>query len=150
MLQLFARGSHAQDPMRGPWDSPEHARRRTSHAAESGTGFGQSRALVTPGGLIALAALVAYQAVLSPTKGRSCPMHPSCSAFAVQSVREYGALQGALMAADRLHRCGHDLTHYRKHVIRGDMLHIDPPEASAPQTYETTHDSIPSPASSRH
>jgi putative component of membrane protein insertase Oxa1/YidC/SpoIIIJ protein YidD len=85
--------------------------------------------------MMAVAALVVYQRAVSPTKGRSCPMYPSCSAFAMASVRKYGAIQGALMSGDRLHRCGHDLKSYNKEIIHGDLLHVDFPEDRARQTY---------------
>jgi len=95
----------------------------------------ESKRALQGSGMMAVAALVVYQRVLSPTKGRSCPMYPSCSAFAMRSVRKYGVGQGALMAADRLHRCGHDLKGYTKEVVHGDLLHLDFPEDRAPQSY---------------
>jgi putative component of membrane protein insertase Oxa1/YidC/SpoIIIJ protein YidD len=135
------------DAMRGPW-SAEPKEAITTHTSIQGPSRGApgdgSQCKVTcakhsgevePGRLLAVAALMAYQKLLSPTKGRNCPMYPSCSAFAMQSVQKYGALQGALMAADRLHRCGHDLQRYEKRVVRGDLLHVDLPADRAPKTY---------------
>lgn len=34
-----------------------------------------------------------------------CRYHPSCSAYAVEAIRSYGVLRGAVLAAWRLLRC---------------------------------------------
>lgn len=57
-------------------------------------------------------ALDIYQRFLSPAKGTSCPMEPSDSAYAREAIGRHGLLEGALMTADRLHRCGHDVSRY--------------------------------------
>jgi putative component of membrane protein insertase Oxa1/YidC/SpoIIIJ protein YidD len=57
-------------------------------------------------------ALWAYQHWISPAKGSTCPMEPSDSAYAKQAIRRKGFVRGALDTADRLHRCGHDLSKY--------------------------------------
>jgi putative membrane protein insertion efficiency factor len=49
--------------------------------------------------------IVAYQRVVSPLLGRRCRYHPSCSAYAVQAMREFGAARGVILAAWRLLRC---------------------------------------------
>jgi putative membrane protein insertion efficiency factor len=49
--------------------------------------------------------LKAYRAVISPLYGQVCRYHPSCSAYALDAVREYGALRGSWLAARRLGRC---------------------------------------------
>ena len=131
------------DSMRGPWRVPHSCNVPTGesvgpckdHMHTAAEQIDQNLEQADSGRLLALAALAAYQKVLSPTKGRNCPMYPSCSAFAVRSVHSFGALQGALMAADRLHRCGHDLAHYEGRVIQGDLLHVDEPASNAPQSY---------------
>ena len=53
-----------------------------------------------------------YQRGVSPTKGVSCPMFPSCSEYGRLSVARHGLLLGVMITADRLHRCGHDLYLY--------------------------------------
>lgn len=53
-----------------------------------------------------LVALVrAYQVVLSPLLPGSCKYHPSCSRYAIDALREYGALRGSVLAAWRILRC---------------------------------------------
>jgi uncharacterized protein len=54
---------------------------------------------------VVLAPIVAYQHVLSPLLPRRCKYEPTCSAYAVQAVREYGILRGVVLASWRLLRC---------------------------------------------
>lgn len=54
---------------------------------------------------IALVPVVIYQRVISPALPRRCKYEPTCSAYAVQAVREYGILRGLVLAAWRLLRC---------------------------------------------
>ncbi|WP_417068929.1 membrane protein insertion efficiency factor YidD [Niveibacterium terrae] len=49
--------------------------------------------------------LRAYQYFLSPFLGRNCRFHPSCSAYAIESVQRYGAIKGSWLALRRLMRC---------------------------------------------
>jgi putative membrane protein insertion efficiency factor len=53
----------------------------------------------------AVAPIVAYQRVVSPAIPRRCKYHPTCSRYAVDAIREYGILRGAVLAAWRLLRC---------------------------------------------
>jgi len=46
-----------------------------------------------------------YQVTLSPWMGRQCRYEPTCSHYAIEALREYGAVRGALMAARRIARC---------------------------------------------
>jgi uncharacterized protein len=46
-----------------------------------------------------------YQRAISPALPQRCKYHPSCSEYAVQSVRRFGILRGAVLAAWRLLRC---------------------------------------------
>ncbi len=46
-----------------------------------------------------------YQRVISPALPQRCKYHPSCSAYALQSIRSYGILRGVVLAAWRLLRC---------------------------------------------
>jgi putative membrane protein insertion efficiency factor len=52
-----------------------------------------------------VALLRAYQRLVSPWLRTTCRFEPSCSEYAVESVRRHGALAGALHAARRLARC---------------------------------------------
>lgn len=54
---------------------------------------------------VAIAPLRAYQRVLSPLLGQRCRYYPSCSEYAVQSIRRFGILRGVVLAAWRLLRC---------------------------------------------
>lgn len=46
-----------------------------------------------------------YQRFISPALPRSCRYYPSCSAYAVESIKVHGALKGFLLASWRLLRC---------------------------------------------
>jgi putative membrane protein insertion efficiency factor len=46
-----------------------------------------------------------YQYTLSPMLGQRCKYYPSCSNYAIDALREYGAIRGTGMAAWRLLRC---------------------------------------------
>ena len=54
---------------------------------------------------IAIAPIRVYQRAISPALPRRCKYYPSCSEYAVQSVRSYGILKGLVLAAWRLLRC---------------------------------------------
>ena len=46
-----------------------------------------------------------YKRTISPALPARCKYHPSCSEYAVQAVRRYGVLRGAVLAGWRLLRC---------------------------------------------
>jgi putative membrane protein insertion efficiency factor len=46
-----------------------------------------------------------YQLVLSPFTGGACRFVPSCSAYAIDAVRQHGALTGVILGVRRLARC---------------------------------------------
>jgi putative membrane protein insertion efficiency factor len=46
-----------------------------------------------------------YRLAISPLYGQVCRYHPSCSAYALDAVTEYGAVRGTWMSARRLLRC---------------------------------------------
>jgi uncharacterized protein len=52
-----------------------------------------------------LALLSAYQRWISSSRGRRCRYEPTCSAYAVEAVRRFGAARGLLLAGWRLLRC---------------------------------------------
>jgi putative membrane protein insertion efficiency factor len=54
---------------------------------------------------IAVAPIAVYQRVISPAFPRRCKYEPTCSAYAVQAIREYGILRGLVLAGWRLLRC---------------------------------------------
>jgi uncharacterized protein len=52
-----------------------------------------------------LAPIRAYQRLISPALPRRCKYEPTCSAYAIQAVRELGVLRGTVVAGWRLVRC---------------------------------------------
>jgi len=54
---------------------------------------------------VVAAPIVAYQRLVSPALPRRCKYEPTCSAYAVQSIRDFGILRGLVLAAWRLLRC---------------------------------------------
>jgi len=46
-----------------------------------------------------------YQITLSPFLGGQCRYHPTCSVYAIDALRDYGAIRGSIMAAKRIGRC---------------------------------------------
>lgn len=49
--------------------------------------------------------LRAYQLCVSPLLGQNCRFYPSCSAYAMEAIAEYGAGKGCLMTVKRLCKC---------------------------------------------
>ena len=56
-------------------------------------------------GTLLLAPIHAYQRFISPALPRRCKYYPTCSAYAVDAVREFGLLRGVILAGWRLLRC---------------------------------------------
>jgi putative membrane protein insertion efficiency factor len=54
---------------------------------------------------LAVAPVRVYQRAVSPALPRRCKYHPSCSEYAVQAVKRFGLLRGAILAGWRLLRC---------------------------------------------
>jgi len=54
---------------------------------------------------VVLAPISAYQRFISPAMPRRCKYYPTCSAYAVDAVREFGVLRGLVLAGWRLLRC---------------------------------------------
>ena len=46
-----------------------------------------------------------YQYTISPHLGRTCRFHPTCSSYAIEAFRKYGALKGLVLTIYRLGRC---------------------------------------------
>lgn len=46
-----------------------------------------------------------YQLAVSPHMAPSCRYTPTCSAYAIQALRQYGALKGSILTVWRLLRC---------------------------------------------
>lgn len=46
-----------------------------------------------------------YQIVLSPWLGSHCRYSPTCSAYAIEAIREHGTIRGTWMGLARILRC---------------------------------------------
>lgn len=57
------------------------------------------------GTAVLLAPIRAYQRFISPALPRRCKYHPTCSAYAIDAVREFGIVRGLVLAGWRLLRC---------------------------------------------
>lgn len=71
-------------------------------------------------------ALWIYRRWIGPAKGKSCLMAPTDSAYARQAIERYGFLGGTWRAADRLHRCGHDVQDYPIIQTEDGLRYDDP------------------------
>jgi uncharacterized protein len=54
---------------------------------------------------LVLAPLIVYRRVISPALPRRCRYEPTCSRYAIEAIREYGALRGLVLASWRVLRC---------------------------------------------
>jgi putative membrane protein insertion efficiency factor len=52
-----------------------------------------------------LALIGAYRRWVSPALPRRCKYEPTCSAYAAESIRRFGAIRGLVLAGWRLLRC---------------------------------------------
>ena len=46
-----------------------------------------------------------YRLLLSPSLGSACRFEPSCSAYSLQALEQYGATRGSYLTLKRLVRC---------------------------------------------
>ena len=53
-----------------------------------------------------------YRTTLREGLGSRCSMYPSCSSYSAIAIRQRGFFVGSFLTADRLIRCGHDLSFY--------------------------------------
>jgi putative membrane protein insertion efficiency factor len=54
---------------------------------------------------VLMALITGYRRFISPLLGQRCRFAPSCSAYALEAVREHGALRGIWLAVRRIGRC---------------------------------------------
>ena len=54
---------------------------------------------------VLVALITGYRRFISPLLGARCRFAPSCSAYALEAVREHGALRGTWLAVRRIGRC---------------------------------------------
>ncbi|MEZ5184595.1 MAG: membrane protein insertion efficiency factor YidD [Candidatus Nanopelagicales bacterium] len=55
--------------------------------------------------LVVIGLIKIYQKFVSPMFGPSCKFHPTCSAYAVQSLQVHGLVKGSMLSVARLGRC---------------------------------------------
>ena len=55
--------------------------------------------------ILFIAIIRLYKYMISPLFPSSCRFTPSCSEYAIDAVRKYGALKGSALAARRILRC---------------------------------------------
>ncbi|HID32743.1 MAG TPA: membrane protein insertion efficiency factor YidD [bacterium (Candidatus Stahlbacteria)] len=46
-----------------------------------------------------------YQALISPFLPPSCRFQPTCSAYAIEALKKYGAIKGLILSLGRIVRC---------------------------------------------
>ncbi len=63
------------------------------------------RALSAAAKQLLIAIVRAYQLAISPLLPPACRYYPSCSAYAIEALREYGLPRGAVLTGWRLLRC---------------------------------------------
>lgn len=57
------------------------------------------------GARVLIGLIAGYRRFVSPMMGPRCRFAPSCSAYALDAVREHGALRGSWLAVRRISRC---------------------------------------------
>lgn len=72
--------------------------------SSAGTSAAERRA-PSPAAAVLLGLIGGYRRFISPLLGARCRFEPSCSAYALEAVREHGALRGAWLAVRRIGRC---------------------------------------------
>lgn len=55
--------------------------------------------------IVIVAAIRAYQTIISPWLPACCRFTPTCSEYALIAVRRFGALRGSWLAVRRIGRC---------------------------------------------
>jgi uncharacterized protein len=65
----------------------------------------QAEAKLSAGARVLTVVITGYRRFISPLLGPHCRFAPSCSAYALEAVREHGALRGSWLAVRRVARC---------------------------------------------
>lgn len=66
-----------------------------------------------------------YQKYISDLRGIDCPMEPSCSNYAMESIAKYGFIKGVTNGMDRLVRCGHEHQFYNTTFTKRGIKLLD-------------------------
>jgi putative membrane protein insertion efficiency factor len=59
----------------------------------------------SPAKIVLKAPIQFYRWFVSPLLGPNCRFHPTCSAYALESIELHGALRGSWLAVRRICRC---------------------------------------------
>ncbi len=94
---LFTLGSFAQQPHYQVWQGLLDPVSDKPHYSMKNTGNGSN--------MLFTGLFIGYKKFISSQDGNSCSFTPSCSVYALQSIRQKGVLPGLLNAFDRLSRC---------------------------------------------
>jgi uncharacterized protein len=49
--------------------------------------------------------ILIYRKIISPLKPPTCRFYPTCSAYALEAIKKYGAFKGGSLAVRRILRC---------------------------------------------
>jgi uncharacterized protein len=71
---------------------------------DRGTANGPDRTATVPARILMLP-IAGYRKFISPLLGPRCRFAPSCSAYALEALREHGAARGLWLAVARIARC---------------------------------------------
>jgi putative membrane protein insertion efficiency factor len=77
---------------------------------------------------VAQAPILLYQRVISPALPRRCKYEPTCSAYAVAALREFGILRGLVLAVWRILRCN-PFSHGGYDPVDAQRLFATPPRS---------------------
>lgn len=69
------------------------------------TGSQQAEARLSATARVLTAVITFYRRVISPLLGPHCRFYPTCSAYALDALRQHGALRGSWLTVRRLARC---------------------------------------------
>ncbi len=77
---------------------------------------------------VAQAPIVLYRRVISPALPRRCKYEPTCSAYALAALQEFGILRGLVLAAWRVLRCN-PFSHGGYDPVDAQRLFSTPPRS---------------------
>ena len=77
---------------------------------------------------VAQAPVVLYRRVISPALPRRCKYEPTCSAYALAALQEFGILRGLVLAAWRVLRCN-PFSHGGYDPVDAQRLFSPPPRS---------------------
>ncbi len=77
---------------------------------------------------VAQAPILLYRRVISPALPRRCKYEPTCSAYAVAALQEFGILRGLVLAVWRVLRCN-PFSHGGYDPVDAQRLFASPPRS---------------------